>query len=300
MKYVSRTKKWFVVFLVLLIGCHSLPYINSNDENSQNNLEASLINDIADGRLDMSLEDACLIASGVNSANKLGEYREKMNHLIALIGRETGVARTSDPLAKAQIIFDWLQANANEGTYKDCYDVRNVLNLKIGNCLSYAVRFTVICRYYGVDIKNVLIPGHIYNLLEINGQVRDFEHTHSDGMVKNMDKNDPRKKVMKDEEVVAEIYLYRARNANNDLRYDASSKDCRLALMFNPHDSRFIILILDNYIAKKNYHEAFVCLNEYLTCYPDDKKSLQNTYNLLQRLDKKGDNKPSRDEGRHK
>lgn len=291
MKYVPRTKKWCVVFLVLLIGCHSLQHINSNDENSQNNLEASLIKDIADGRLDMTLEEACLIASGVNSAKKMGEYREKMNHLISLIGRETSVARTSDPIAKAQILFDWLQTKANEGTYKDCYDVRDVLNLKIGNCLSYAVRFTVICRYYGVDVKNVLIPGHIYNLLEINGQTRDFEHTHSDGIVKKMDKDDPRKRIMKDEEVVAEIYLYRARNANNDLRYEESSKDCRLALMFNPHDSRFIILILDNYIAKKNYHEAFVCLNEYLTLYPDDKKSLKNTYNLLQRLDKKGDNK---------
>ncbi|MEK6739193.1 MAG: transglutaminase-like domain-containing protein, partial [Planctomycetota bacterium] len=254
-------------------------------------LEASLIKDIADGRLDMTLEEACLIASGVNSAKKMREYREKMNHLISLIGQETGVTKTTDPFAKAQILFDWLQTNANEGTYKDCYDVRDVLNLKIGNCLSYAVRFTVICRYYGVDVKNVLIPGHIYNLLEINGQTRDFEHTHSDGIVKKMDKDDPMKRVMKDEEVVAEIYLYRARNANNDLRYEESSKDCRLALMFNPHDSRFIILILDNYIAKKNYHEAFVCLNEYLTLYPDDKKSLKNTYNLLQRLDKKGDNK---------
>jgi hypothetical protein len=291
MKHFPWAKKWYIVFFILLIGCHSLQHINSNDESSQNNLEASLIKDIADGRLDMTLEEACLIASGVNSAKKMREYREKMNHLISLIGQETGVTKTTDPFAKAQILFDWLQTNANEGTYKDCYDVRDVLNLKIGNCLSYAVRFTVICRYYGVDVKNVLIPGHIYNLLEINGQTRDFEHTHSDGMVKKMDKDDPMKRVMKDEEVVAEIYLYRARNANNDLRYEESSKDCRLALMFNPHDSRFIILILDNYIAKKNYHEAFVCLNEYLTLYPDDKKSLKNTYNLLQRLDKKGDNK---------
>ena len=291
MKHFPWAKKWYIVFFILLTGCHSLQHINSNDESSQNNLEASLIKDIADGRLDMTLEEACLIASGVNSAKKMGEYREKMNHLISLIGRETSVARTSDPIAKAQILFDWLQTKANEGTYKDCYDVRDVLNLKIGNCLSYAVRFTVICRYYGVDVKNILIPGHIYNLLEINGQTRDFEHTHSDGIVKKMDKDDPMKRVMKDEEVVAEIYLYRARNANNDLRYEESSKDCRLALMFNPHDSRFIILILDNYIAKKNYHEAFLCLNDYLTRYPDDKKSLNNTYNLLQRLDKKGDNK---------
>ncbi|MEK6729440.1 MAG: transglutaminase-like domain-containing protein [Planctomycetota bacterium] len=291
MKHFPWAKKWYIVFFILLTGCHSLQHINSNDESSQNNLEASLIKDIADGRLDMTLEEACLIASGVNSAKKMREYREKMNHLISLIGQETGVTKTTDPFAKAQILFDWLQTNANEGTYKDCYDVRDVLNLKIGNCLSYAVRFTVICRYYGVDVKNVLIPGHIYNLLEINGQTRDFEHTHSDGIVKKMDKDDPMKRVMKDEEVVAEIYLYRARNANNDLRYEESSKDCRLALMFNPHDSRFIILILDNYIAKKNYHEAFVCLNEYLTLYPDDKKSLKNTYNLLQRLDKKGDNK---------
>lgn len=291
MKHFPQVKKWCILFLVLLIGCHSLQHIDSNDEKSQNNLESSLIKDIADGRLDMPFGDACLIASGVNTAKKMREYQRKMNHLIYLIGQETDFAKTNDPITKAQLIFDWLQTNANEGTYKDCYDVRDTLNLKIGNCLSYAIRFTVICRYYGVDIKNIFIPGHIYNLLEIDGQTRDFEHTHSDGIVKKMDKDDPQKKVMKDEEVVAEIYLYRARNANIDLRYEESLKNCRLALMFNPHDSRFIILILDNYIAKKNYHEAFLCLNEYLTRYPDDKKSLNNTYNLLQRLDKKGDNK---------
>lgn len=291
MKHFPWVKKWCVFFLVLLIGCHSLQHVDSDDEKSQNNLETSLIKDIADGRLDMPFVEACLIASGVNTSKKMREYREKMNHLIYLIGQETDISKTNDPITKAQIIFDWLQTSANEGTYKDCYDVRDTLNLKIGNCLSYAIRFTVICRYYGVDIKNIFIPGHIYNLLEINGQTRYFEHTHSDGMVKKMDKDDPQKKVMRDEEVVAEIYLYTARNANNDLRYEESSKDCRLALMFNPHDSRFIILILDNYIAKKNYHEAFLCLNEYLTRYPGDKKSLNNTYNLLQRLDKKGDNK---------
>jgi len=291
MKHFPQAKKWCIVLFVLLIGCHSLQHIDSNDEKSQNNLEVSLIQDIADTHLDMPFGEACLIASGVKTAKKMREYRGKLNHLIYLIGMETGVAKTNDPFEKAQIIFDWLQTNANEGTYKDCYDVRDTLNLKIGNCLSYAVRFTVICRYYGVDVKNIFIPGHIYTLLEINGQIRYFEHTHSDGIVKKIDKDVLQKKVMRDEDVVAEIYLYRAHNANNDLQYEESSKDCRLALMFKPRDSRFIILLLDNYIAKKNYHEAFLCLNKYLDLYPDDKKSLNNTYNLLQRLDKKGENK---------
>lgn len=247
--------------------------------------------DVEDGRLDMPFEQACLIASGVDTGKKMQAYLTKINLLISRINHETDINRTSDSLTKAEIIFDWLQKNANEGVYNDCYDFRDTLNLKVGNCLSYAIRFTIICRHFGVGIKNVFIPGHIYNILTSNGQTRYFEHTHSDGIVKNADKGHPQKKMMRDEELIAEIFLYKARNANNDMNYEESCKYCRWALMCNPHDNRAVILLLDNYIAKKNYEVAFQYLNDYLSLHPDDKKYFKNIYALLQRLYKKEDDK---------
>lgn len=246
--------------------------------------------DIEDGRLEIPFEQACLIASGVTTDKKIKFYLTKIDFLISQISQETNIGKTTDPLAKARIIFDWLQKNANEGIYNDCYDIKDTLNLKVGNCLSYAIRFTIICRHFDVDIKNISIPGHIYNMFVSHGQKYYFEHTHSDGIVKKTDLYHPQKKVIRDEELIAEILLYKARNANNEMKYEESIKCCRQALMCSPHDNRPVILLMDNYIAQKNYEEAFRYLDKYLSHHPDDEISLKKTYNLLKKLCKKVDN----------
>src|SRR3989339_2005386 len=146
---------FFIISLIILAGCHSAQYTEFINKKGPNQLETSLINDIQDGWLDMPYEKVCLIASGVNSDKKMKSYLTKIDALISRINRETGINNTIDPLTKARLIFDWLQTNANEGTYNDCYDIRDTLNLKVGNCLSYAIRFTVICNRFGIDIKNI-------------------------------------------------------------------------------------------------------------------------------------------------
>jgi Transglutaminase-like superfamily. len=282
---------FFMVMLILPTGCHSTQKQGLSAQGNNHNLEALLMNDIQDGRLDMPFDQACLIASGVDTGKRMNTYLKKIELLISRIRQETEINTTGDPLKKADIIFDWLQSNANDGTYSDCYDFRDTLNLKVGNCLSYAIRFTIVSREFGIDIKNIFIPGHIYNRLVFEGQTRYFEHTHSDGIVKKKDLYNSQKKVMKDEELVAEIFLYKARNANNDLKYAESSKRCEQALLFNPDDSRPVILLLDNYIAQKNYREAFRYLSHYLDQHPNDRISFNNTYILLQRLCAKEDAK---------
>ena len=282
---------FFILSLMILAGCHSAQYTEFINKKVQNQLETSLINDIQDGLLDMPFDRACLIASGVNADKKMQSYLTKIGTLISRINQETDVNNTTDLLTKAQLIFDWLQRNANEGTYNDCYDIRDTLNLKVGNCLSYAIRFTIICNHFGIDIKNIFVPGHIYNMLIAGKQTYYFEHSHSDGIVKNSDRDNPQKKIMNDLELIAEIFLYKARNANNDMKYEASIKYCQQTLLCNPHDNRPVILLLDNYIAKKRYEEAFRYLNDYITHHPDNKNSFKNTYTLLQRLCKKGDNR---------
>jgi tetratricopeptide (TPR) repeat protein len=280
-----------VLFMILLAGCHSAQHTEFDSGRYSGYLEMSLIQDVEDGRLDMPLEHASLIASGVDTDKTMQSYLVKINQLIAHIDSETEVGKTHDPLRKAQIIFDWLQKNAYDGAYHDCYDFKDTLNLRVGNCLSYAIRFTVLCRHYGIDVKNIFIPGHIYNRVESNGQMHEFEHTHSDGIVKKGDKSNTHKKVLEDRELIAEIYLYKARNANNDLKYQESLKYCQLTLTCNPQDNRPVTLILDNYLALKNYNEAFRYLDDYLSQHPGENKSFQKTYNLLKNLCKKEDNR---------
>lgn len=273
--------------ICFLTGCK----LTQNRESIQNTdhipLETSLRLDVEDGELEMPLDQACLIASGVDSQKKMRSYQKKISALILRIEQETDVEEKNDPAVKAKIIFDWLQTNANLGVYEDDFNFKNTLNLKVGNCLSYAIRYTIICRHFDVDIKNIFVPGHIYNVLITDGTVHYFEHTHSDGIVKRGDKFNTKKKIMKDTELVAEIFLYRARNANRAEKYEQSLKYCKLALDCNPHDYRPVILLLDNYIAQKNYQEAFRYLDTYLMLHPNDKNTFQKTYHLLKRMCKK-------------
>src|SRR3990172_1747964 len=187
-----------IVSLITLAGCHFAQYTEFINKKDTNQLETLVINDIQDSRLDMPFDQACLIASGVDTDKKMQSYLTKIDALISRINREAYVSNTTDPLAKAQFIFDWLQKNANEGTYNDCYDLRDTLNLRVGNCLSYAIRYTIICRHFGIDIKNIFVPGHIYNMLLVKEQKHYFEHTHSDGIVKKVDRDNPQKKIMND------------------------------------------------------------------------------------------------------
>ncbi|MDR4508091.1 MAG: transglutaminase-like domain-containing protein [Candidatus Brocadiaceae bacterium] len=255
-------------------------------KDNSSRLDLLLLHDMEDGRLDMPLAQAALIASGVNTEKKMHVYLAKIDSLISRINRETNILYTSDSFSKAESIFDWLQSNANEGVYPDCYDFRDTLNLRIGNCLAYSIRFTILCRYYAVDAKNIFVPGHIYNL-HISGKKKQyFEHTHSDGIVKKNDLNNSQKKFMRDEELVAEIFLYRAREEHREKQYDASTRFCQYALLCNPNDSRPVILLLNNYIAKEEYTVAFHCLDEFLIDHPNDKDIFQKTYALLRRFSK--------------
>lgn len=274
------------VSTIVFSGCNSLQHEKISSKKTSNDKEMSLMKDMEDGRLEMPFEQACLIASGVNTDKKMSTYLAKINLLISRISQETDILKINDPLAKTRIIFNWLQKNAIEGIYDDCYDIKDALNLKVGNCLSYAIRFTIICRHFDIDIKNIFIPGHIYNVLVSDGQKYYFEHTHSDGIVKKSDLFHPQKRIMRDEELIAEVFLYKARNMNNEMKYGESIKYCQQALMCNPRDNRPVILLMDNYIAKKNYKEAFRYLDNYLSNNPDEEISLKKTHDLLKKLSK--------------
>lgn len=281
-----RILTWiYALSLALFASLLSTGCANSTKKGTSVNLENSLVNDLADGQLDMPLDRACLIASGVTREKALQKYLEKIRMLVSRIKQETGINNTINPSEKASILFNWLQENENNGVYKDCYDFKDTLNLKVGNCLSYAVRFTILCRQFGINnIKNVLVPGHIYNIINDHGKILYFEHTYTDGRVKETDIHNPQRKIMKDRELIAEIYLYRARNANSEKKYEQSLKYCQLALLGSPDDKRPIILIVDNYVAKKDFNHAFYYLENYLNNNPDDKQSLENTYIILRRL----------------
>lgn len=290
-------KNTFLLFFFCLlpffifIGCQSTQQTYQVNQYTYNDIEMSLLRDIKDSHLDMPLDRACLIASGVHNNRKIQAYQKKIDLLILQITKETNVNSVENPIEKAKTIFDWLKENASEGSYRNCYDFKDTLNIKVGNCLSYAIRFTILCRHFDVEIMNIFVPGHIYNMVSDNDHDHLFEHTHSDGIVKKKDRYHPQRKIMKDVELVGEIFLYKARNYNTNADYDKSVKFCEQAMLCNPEDNRPMILLLDNYIAKKEYEMAFIHLDKYLEQYPDEKNFFNKTYILLKKLCDKKDQK---------
>ena len=122
----SINNRTFHRILITLAGCHLAQHTEYFNKKIQINWKRSLINDIQDGRLDMPFDRACFIASGVNT-DKNAVVSDKDQHPSSRINQETNANNTTDLLTKAQFIFDWLQRNANEGTYNDCYDIRDTL-----------------------------------------------------------------------------------------------------------------------------------------------------------------------------
>lgn len=93
---------------------------------------------------------------------------------------------------------------------------------------------------------------------------------------------------MKDIGLVGEIFLYNARNHNINGDFDASIRFCEQAMMCIPDDNRPMILLIDNYVAKKEYELAFLHLDKYLEQYPAERKFFNKTHLLLKSLcDKK-------------
>lgn len=287
-------KKTFLPLLFCLIhffffpGCQPARQTYPTSQYAYNESEMSLFRDIKDNCLDMPFDRACLIASGVHSDKKIQAYQKKIDLLISRITKETDVNNIDNPIEKAKIIFAWLKEYACEGIYRDCYDFKDTLNIKVGNCLSYAIRFTILCRHFDIDVKNIFVPGHIYNMVSDNTHEYLFEHTHSDGIVKKKDRYHPKKKIMKDIGLVGEIFLYNARNHNINGDFDASIRFCEQAMMCIPDDNRPMILLIDNYVAKKEYELAFLHLDKYLEQYPAERKFFNKTHLLLKSLcDKK-------------
>lgn len=157
-------KKTFLPLLFCLIhffffpGCQPARQTYPTSQYAYNESEMSLLRDIKDNCLDMPFDRACLIASGVHSDKKIQAYQKKIDLLISRITKETDVNNIDNPIEKAKIIFAWLKEYACEGIYRDCYDFKDTLNIKVGNCLSYAIRFTILCRHFDIDVKIFLFP----------------------------------------------------------------------------------------------------------------------------------------------
>jgi tetratricopeptide (TPR) repeat protein len=146
-------------------------------ETPLSDLEQRLFADAADGRLDdFSLLDASLIASGVDDADVLKHYRER----IATWAEELRQNNRMDGPQRRQVeaIFEFIHRKILYGKYNiECTDLRHTLDEGRFNCVSATVLFNCLASELGLSCCALETPGHALSRVFLPDGPLDVETT---------------------------------------------------------------------------------------------------------------------------
>lgn len=199
----------------------------------------------SDSRLQRPLEEAALIASGVNTQlereHYLSLFRKLVSQLVSLIPQE-------DNAAKAQFLFNWLWKTKPKrylpGGYFRFNEVIEAQSRSgpgpVGNCLGLTILYNSLARHFGLKVATVHLEKafhgvpHVFTQLFTNGSPTDIEHVSPDGFDYTAHRGNTDRVVWVDDELIADIYLSRG-NALFEARKWLDAIVCyNMALELNP------------------------------------------------------------------
>jgi tetratricopeptide (TPR) repeat protein len=140
-------------------------------------LERPLFADAAEGRLEKnSLWDAALVASGVETAEELGTYQERLAGLVDEL-RRSGTVR-GEPRQKTEAIFEFMHRRVLRAGYRlECTDLRQVIDKGRFNCVSASVLFNCLAGEFGLKTCGLELPGHALSRVSLPDGPLDVETT---------------------------------------------------------------------------------------------------------------------------
>jgi tetratricopeptide (TPR) repeat protein len=138
--------------------------------------ERSLFADAADGKLDQwSLEEAALIASGLNSAQVRAPYLAK---LAAIEAAAQAAAAGGTPFDQGDKLLQWLYSSGALKQYaKDQTSLVALLDSGNYNCVSSALLYLLVGRHLGLDVRAIEVPDHAFAVLYDGTRHADVETT---------------------------------------------------------------------------------------------------------------------------
>ncbi len=140
-------------------------------------LEAQLLSDAADGRLDQfSPLDAALVASGASDLETLHCYRRKAAAMADELRR---IDEPNSPARRRiEIVFEFMHRRCLRGGYDLTYtDLRRVLDDGRYNCVSATVLLNYLAGELGLDCRGLEMPGHAMSRVVLPGETIDIENT---------------------------------------------------------------------------------------------------------------------------
>ncbi|MBN2024597.1 MAG: hypothetical protein JW809_17595 [Pirellulales bacterium] len=124
-------------------------------------LEAALLADAADGRLDrFSLLAAALVAGGVTDPGTLRRYENRVAGYVDEFRRSPAAA--APPWHRARALFEFMHGRILHAGYgTDCTDLAMTLETGRYNCVSGSVLFCHMAGEVGLVARGVELPGHV-------------------------------------------------------------------------------------------------------------------------------------------
>lgn len=146
--------------------------------NQSNDLAIQFLDDADDGRLDeLSLLEAGLIASGVDDAAEIEDYRKRFEELASDLAKQ--LSDDMQTLAAAERAFGFLHERLLTGEYRaECTEVQAAFESGDYNCVSATLLYHCLCRQHGLDPTPVATNTHVRT--RFTDQDMDVETTCND------------------------------------------------------------------------------------------------------------------------
>ena len=157
---------------------------------SKNSLEEKLFQDFRSG-VKVDLEDALLIASGVDSEEKLVEYKKKLGFIEADFVKKKG--KRDDAFLLARDLFNYFWETKPE-RYNGNFLLTDVIDAQlnpdakgVGNCVGLTSLYSVVGSRLGLELKVSFIEadydgkGHVFSRLCVKEEIVDIENTNDGG-----------------------------------------------------------------------------------------------------------------------
>jgi tetratricopeptide (TPR) repeat protein len=165
------------------------------------------------------LEKEALRASGVEERDRVADYLIKLDVLYHQFIDETPLS--SDPLARARSLFDWLwRKKPSRYKPRGSYRLNEILDAQlevhaqtVGNCLGLTLLYNCLLQEMGIPagalyLENAFGMGpHVLTLLKIGNAMIDIENIFPYGFDYRDHLNDPSRTSWADRELVSDIYL---------------------------------------------------------------------------------------------
>ncbi len=210
--------------------------------------------------MSFDLEQEALLASGLQEARLIGEYKGRLERLYREFCRE--MKPSPDYVMVARTLFNWLWAQKpSRHELGGSCRLNEVIDYQlskegeaVGNCLGLTLLYNCLLRRAGivagaVHLENAFERGpHVLSTLLIGDSIIDIENSLSQGFDYKEHLNNPSRHMWGDRELVADIYLSRGNDHFELGNYDQALASYEMAMSLNPRYERAVLnkaIVLD-------------------------------------------------------